>query len=290
MHNIYELTEDNISAYRDYVGADVAENLGRTYYHGLIVCDDSAGPVAGIVWEFRKLDSEEDSESVIEWIRVEDETAFEEMMEAYNMQMADKEIRRSKVVIPTKDGKILNSLLKKVGFDMKLSESDLTVVRLSELSGSPFIKKLEGRKIPDSIKALKSINPRTFRAGIAKCVVRGRKGLCEDLGDLYINWFEDDVSCASLDEKGINGFFLFHKKPSGLITVQLMICLDSDFKIILPRMMHRFVKAMEEKYGPDQKVAFDRHNEQTMLLAERLIPRGFGTPVYSGSREENNGR
>ena len=69
-----------------------------------------------------------------------------------------------------------------------------------------------------------------------------------------------------------------------------MICLDSDFKIILPRMMHRFVKAMEEKYGPDQKVAFDRHNEQTMLLAERLIPRGFGTPVYSGSREENNGR
>ena len=286
MYKVIELTDENISTYKDYVGADMAENIERTYYRGFVTCDGPGEPVAGMIWEFKNLDSQEDSESVIEWIRAEDEAAFEEMMEAYRVQIIDNEITRSRVVIPAKDGKGLKGLLKKAGFDMKFTESDLIVVRLSDLSETELMKKLEGRKIPETIKPLKSITPRAFRAGITKCVVKNRKGLCEDLDDLFINWFESDVSCASLTETGINGFFLFHKKPSGLITVQLMICLDANFKTVLPLMMRQFVTAMEEKYGPDQKVAFDRHNDQVMLLAEKLIPRGFGTPVYSGSREE----
>ena len=43
---------------------------------------------------------------------------------------------------------------------------------------------------------------------------------------------------------------------------------------------------MEEKYSPDRKVTFDRHNEQVLMLAEKLLPRGFGIPVYVGSRQE----
>ena len=287
MYKTLDLTDDNISVYRKYVGADMAENIERTCYHGLVTCDGSGGPVAGIMWKFKRLESADDSESVIEWIRAEDEAAFDEMMEAYHEKMINYEVRHSKVEIPAKDGKGLKTLLKKAGFDMKFTESDLIIMRLSQLSESEFMKKLQGRKIPDTIRPIRDLAPRAFKTGIAKCVIKGRKGLCEDLDDLYLQWFETDVSCASFDEKGVNGFFLFHKKPSGLITVQLMVCLDSNFKTVLPLMMRQFVNAMEEKYGPDQKVAFDRHNEQVLLLAEKLIPRGFGTPVYSGGREES---
>ena len=287
MHNIYELTEDNISAYRDYVGADVAENLGRTYYHGLIVCDDSAGPVAGIVWEFRKLDSEEDSESVIEWIRADIPEAFEMMMNAYRMRILGEEVVRSKVQIPVKNGKQMKDYLKNAGFDMKLTESDTAVMKLSELAGTAIMKKLKGKKIPGSIKPIKDISPLMFKTGIAKCVLKGKTGLCDDLGNLFIKWFETDVSCASVDGKDVNGFFLFHRKPSELIEAQLMICLDQNFKTILPLMMYQVISAMIKKYGPDQKVSFDRHNDQVLLLAEKLIPRGFGIPVYVGTRSES---
>ena len=287
MFVIVDLSDENIRLYSEYIDEDMAENIERSNYFGLVACDDFGKAKAGMMWQYKNVETDEDSESLIEWIRAENDEAFTQMMNAYQMRVLEKEVVRSKISIPVKDGKELKARLKDIGFDMKLTESDLIVVKLSELSNSAIIKKMRGKKVPSSIKALKELTPRAFRAGIAKCVIKGRKGLCEDLGDLYIQWFETDVSCASVDEKGVNGFFLFHKKPSGLITVQLMICLGSNFKSVLPLMMYRFVSAMEEKYGPDQKVAFDRHNEQVLMLAEKLMPRGFGIPVYAGSRKEN---
>ena len=133
---------------------------------------------------------------------------------------------------------------------------------------------------------MNQLSLRTFRKGISKCIDKGRFGLCEDLSELGIAWFEDTVSCVSTVEGIINGFFLFHKRPSGVLAVQLLICLDKSFKTTLPLMMKQFVVAMEENYPPDTLIELDRHNEQSMLLTERLLPRGFGIPIYAGSREE----
>ncbi len=286
MYVITELTDENISLFTEYIDEDMTENIERTNYFGLAAVDDFGKVKATMLWQYKNLELDADNESLIEWIRADDPEAFTRMIDVYRVMALENEVVTSKVVIPVKDGKELKALLKEAGFDMRLSESNLITVKLSELSDSAFMKKMRGKKIPGSVKTLKEIPPRMFRDGIAKCLMKGRTGLCDDLGDLYIQWFEMDVSTVSTGENGVNGLFLFHKKPSGLITVQLMVSLDSNDKSLLPMLIYRFVSAMEEKYSPDRKVTFDRHNEQVLMLAEKLLPRGFGIPVYVGSRQE----
>ena len=286
MYVIADLSDENMGLYSDYIDEDAAENLERVNYFGLVACDDLGGVKAAMIWQIKNLKPDAEKESLIEWIRSDDPEAMTRMLDSYRIRVAEQGGVRSTVVIPVRNCRELKAQLMDAGFDMRLSESNLIEVKLSELSRSALMNKMRGKKIPSSIKAIKEVPPRAFRAGIAKCLSKGRAGLCDDLGDLYIRWFETDVSCASMDENGVNGFFLFHKKPSGLIAVQLMICLDSNVRSTLPMLMYRFMCAMEEKYGPDQKVVFDRHNEQVLTLAEKLIPRGFGIPVYAGSRSE----
>jgi hypothetical protein len=285
MFQIIDINEDNLELYSAYLGEDLAENIGRSYYRGLVAVGDG-GPQSGMVWLLKHLDEEADTESNIIWVRSEDNDAFDEMMEAYSERARSEDVVRSHVFIPVKGGKEMKAMLIKKGFDMRLSESDVVVVKLSELSEMPLMKKLKKVPIPESIAPLNSLTLRTFRKGVSKCVMNGKYGLCEDLSELGIYWFEDEVSCVSSDDNGINGFFLFHLRPSGVMAVQLLVCLDNTFKTTLPFMMRQFVTAVEEKYGPDTLVELDRHNEQSLLLTEKLLPRGFGIPIYAGGRNE----
>jgi hypothetical protein len=104
-----------------------------------------------------------------------------------------------------------------------------------------------------------------------------------------MKYFDEDVSTCYVNGDGdIAGFILFHVLPSQMLSFQLMVCLDKDVGTILPGMMRRFVSSMEEYYYPDVKIILNRHNEASMLLSEKLLPRGFGIPVYVGNREENH--
>ncbi|MBO6214277.1 MAG: hypothetical protein J6N76_01925 [Lachnospiraceae bacterium] len=285
MYQISELTEDNIEFYTDYVGMDMADNIGRTYYSGLIASSDNL-PVSAIVWELKNKESDKDTESLISWIRVDDEGAFPELMAAYRERMLLSDVKKSTAVIPVRDGKHIRGILKDEGFNLRLTESDMMHVKLYELSGMPFIQKLKKLKLPDNIMPLNQITVRSFRKGIAKCLMGKNHGMCEDLVDLGIQWFENDVSCVSVADNGINGFLLFHARPSGVIEIQLMIAMDKEPQKILPYLMRCFVDEMEKKYEPDTQVAFDRNNPQMLLLMEKLLPRGIGIPVYAGSRTE----
>ena len=285
MYQIIDINEDNLELYTSYLGEDLAENIGRSYYRALVAVDDDK-PQSGMVWLVKHLDEEADTESNIIWVRCDAKEAFDQMMEAYSERARSEDVVRSHVFIPVKGGKEMKAMLIEKGFNMRLSESDVVVVKLSELSEMPLMKKLKKAPIPESIAPLNSLTLRTFRKGVSKCVMNGKYGLCEDLSELGIYWFEDEVSCVSSDDNGINGFFLFHLRPSGVMAVQLLVCLDNTFKTTLPFMMRQFVTAMEEKYGPDTLVELDRHNEQSLLLTEKLLPRGFGIPIYAGGRNE----
>jgi hypothetical protein len=239
-----------------------------------------------MVWVLRNMEKEADNESDIVFLKCDDFAVFKEMMDGYKARIRADMVIRSHAHIPVKNGKMLKDMLKKSGFSMKLTESDVIIVKLSELSEMPLMKKLRDKKMPDSITTLNQVSIRAIRRGISKSVSQGMVGLCDDLENLGVRWFEDEVSCVSTGDDGINGMFLFHLRPSGIVAVQLLVCLDSSFRKTLPNLMCRFVLAMEEKYKPDTRIELDRHNEQSLLLSEKLLPRGFGIPIYAGSREE----
>lgn len=286
MYRITDLTRDNTEFYADYIGEDMAENIGRINYRGFVLTEVDHKPVAGMIWRIKKPDAVSDTESVVEWIRADKEDAFDEMLASYKEWIDEDEAVSSKVIIPAKEGRVIKNLLKASGFYVRLTESDLIVAKLSTLAEVDLVKKLRDQPIPKSIKPLDQIPVRAFRSAILRCDRLGKTGICEDLTDLSIRWFEEDVSCVSEKDGEINGMFLFHRKPAGLITAQILVCFDNSTGVTIPLLMRKFIENMQEKYGPDTKVGFDRHNIRAMRLSEKLLPSGFGTPVYSGFREE----
>ena len=286
MYRITDLTRDNTEFFADFIGEDMAENIGRINYRGFVLTNGDSEPVAGMIWRITNPGAASDIESVVEWIRVDREDAFNEMLASYKDWIAEDEAVGSKVIIPAKEGREIKNLLKASGFSVKLTESDLIVAKLSTLAEVDLVKKLRDQPIPKSIKPLDQIPVRAFRSAILRCDRSGKTGICEDLADLSIRWFEEEVSCVSEKDGEINGMFLFHRKPEGLISAQILVCFDNSTGVTIPLLMRKFIENMQEKYGPDTKVGFDRHNIRAMRLSEKLLPSGFGTPIYSGSRNE----
>lgn len=103
---------------------------------------------------------------------------------------------------------------------------------------------------------------------------------------LLRTYFENDVSCYSEDDDQINGLLLFHQNPSGGLVVVVMAAIGSDYGKIIPQMIRHAVTNALELYPPETEVLIDRHNYASLALSEKLFPRGFGTPVYIGSRIE----
>lgn len=282
--SIIELDADNVVEYIPFMGEDMAENIQREFYRGIVIPSDTAdGIAAGMVWEYRNFEEDADTESVIEWIRIFDMEATDTLFDAYHEKIKSEGAVRSHFVIPVKGYKNEKEALKAAGFSAKLSEGDNIIVKLSELSAMPIMK---SRKVPHNIGTISELTLRKFRKGISKAISRGRKGLCEDLSYLSMGWFEGDVSCYSMDDDEISGFLLFHKLPSEMLSIQLMIGLDNNYDKNLLGMVRKFIVSMEEKYPPETKIVLNRHNSASLQLAEKLLPRGFGIPVYAGNREE----
>ncbi len=282
---IVELNEENIREYASDITEDVAENIGREFFRGIIAAaDDGKDMAAGIIWQYKNLEDEkQDTESVIEWIRIKDVNAAEALFAAYSESIAKEGALTSRVVIPVKDSKTEVQALKDAGFRIRLTEGDNIIVSLSELSELAVMK---SRKVPDYIYPLNTLVLRRFRRGVEQCISIGQKGLCEDLASLPMTWFDPDISFYAEKDGKFCGFLLFHVLPSGMICIQLMTGIGKDFQQTILGMIRKFIITMEEHYPPDTKIQMNRRNQASLQLAEKLLPRGFGIPVYTGSRGE----
>ena len=281
---ITEINQDNAWDYAGIIGDDMADNMSRYYFRGLLILDVSGDLCAGIIWELENLESSEPTFSRIKWFKAVDAENAGELFEAYKQRIEQDEVKKSFFVIPVDIGGVEKKILKDNGFSVRLTEGDDIVVSLEELTRIPIIRKTNPMR---NIEPLNSMTIRQFRSIMAKCVAIGKKGVCEDLQYLSMTFFEPDVSCFVQGEKDVTGIMLFHKKPSGIISIALMVAFDKDFSKTIPGMMRFFVDKMQEKYSLETKVHFNRHNEISFLLSEKLLPRGFGTPVYTGEREES---
>ena len=278
---IIELNEENIGYYQDYIGVDICENLSREFYFGLIAVNDDEIR-GGIIWHYKFLAG--DIKSVIEWCAAADSAAAEALFDSYASKIKENNIKHSDIVVPATKSREEKEILKEAGFKVRLTESDNIIVTLSELSAMSLMKE---RKIPRGVTTLGDITVRQFKEAISKCFFAGKKGLCEDLDILPVSFFDPDISvCYVNKEDVVMGLLLFHILPSGMLSIQLMVCLDNNVGVVLPGMMRKFVTEMEENYPPDTKILLNRHTEASLLLTEKLLPRGFGIPVYVGSREE----
>lgn len=282
---IIELTEDNIQEYVSFIGEDVAEHIGRIFYRGLIaLLEDQKDMAAGIIWRYTNLTEKKDTESVIEWLKIQDPEAAGALFGAYSEHIAKEKAVRSHAVIPVKDTGREQQALKEAGFKIRLTEGDNIIVSLSELFELPIMK---NRNVPDYIHPLNTLVSRRFRRGVQQCISIGQRGLCEDLEYLPMTWFDPDISFYAEKDGKFCGFLLFHKMPSDMIAIQLMTGIGKDFQQTILGMIRKCMITMEENYPADTKILMNRRNQASLKLAEKLLPRGFGIPVFAGGREES---
>lgn len=281
---VIELDQDNADTFAYYVGEDMAENLEREFYRGvLVLSDDEEELLAGMVWQYLNFEEEKDTQSEIEWIKVSQASAAEEMFALYTTSIAKEGAKKSSFVIPVIDNDKEIAALKAAGFREILTEGDDIVVDLATLSSLPIMK---NRRIPDGIGSLSEVTLRKYRKVISKCISYGRKGVCEDLSYLSMDWFDQEISSYCERDDAISGLLLFHRHPSGIFSLQLMVALHKNSQQDLIGMVKNSIMIMQSSYPPDTKVLLDRHNKAALLLAVKLLPKGFGVPVYSGSRDE----
>lgn len=281
MEIIY-LTEDNVTEYEEFIPEDIAENIGRDLCRGLIAAEGNA-PCGGMIWFLKGAKDEEKKESHILWFRAMRDLEGKLLLKTYRERILEEGVKVSTVSLPARTSRREKELLSAAGFQVGLTEGDEIIASLSEISEIPFIKKT---RVSDAINPLRSVTQRGFNRAINRIVQKGYYGLCEDIESLSRTYFENDVSCYSEEEGVINGFFLVHQRPSGRLSVELMVALGRDYQRLIAQMIAKAVKSAAEIYPPETEILIDRHNYGALALGEKLFPRSFGIPVYAGSREE----
>ena len=283
------LDENNIEDYTSYLGEDAAEDLVRNFFRGLVLLEEgNEEPLGWMIWELKNPTAKEQVESYIRWFYAGNSEEAGALFMRYSEMIAEDGVEKSTAIISaTKESNSLRNILTEQGFDMVLTEGDDVSVGLSELLIMPIFQKK--REPSDKLHPLEDMPLRSFRSVTSKLEMLGQKGNCEDLSFLPMNYFDKSVSCYYEDDNSVKGVVLFHKQPSGSLALKVMRAFDVSQKEapkILMKMLFFSIELMKSCYSEDTQVVVDRHNDAAFLLSEKLFPRGFGRPVYRGSRNE----
>ena len=275
----------NIEGMRDLIPPDVAENIGRTWYRGLVAGEEGNSAYRGIlIWEYKNAGSDSmPTESEIVWASGDEQKTLDLLFSGYNERIAEEHTVRSGFEFsfpPPEDA--ARSFFPGEGFSLKETESRDIFVTVQELSDL----KLSNKEVPFYIKAIDKLNTRQFRNGVVNCLYSGRKGLLEDMVWLSRDFFDQEVSaCVVMDEKA-QGFLLVHETASGVLVVEFLFANSVEGNKDVLEMVRFSIRAAARKFPPETKVLLRRHNPSVKALVDKLFPGKKGAAAISGERAE----
>ncbi|MCR5452855.1 MAG: hypothetical protein K6F00_09530 [Lachnospiraceae bacterium] len=279
---LFEIDQFNIDQEGSIIPPDVAENIGRLCFHGMVTGKDTQ--CGGIVWSYKNAEEEEkDTESEIVWFFGEGKEVLDNLLGAYRSQIEDELTVVSKIELPMdKEASLLGEALSGVGFEIENAESIDVYVTVEDIKGLKLVKK----KPAFYIKPLSEVEYRQYKNGITDVMFHGRKGLLEDIAWISKEWFEQDVSsCVILDGK-VKGFFLIHKTPTGTLVLELLFAVDIDPKKTVLNLLRFSAREVIKRYPPETKILIRRHSSNVNALVKNLFPDKKGDIVMSGVRQE----
>ncbi len=280
--DIIELTMNNIDEYTDYITEDAAENIERTFYHGLIVIKEKI-PIAGMLWEIKNSLSERDVVSNIDFLRIEAEEAAELLFGEYKKSISQDEVEISTFTLSDRLSEKEKKALKNAGFSVELVKDDIVKLNLSEIAKLEFFI---GIQPSEFVKPLNRMTQREFSVTLQRFERMGIYGICEDLAFLPRSYFENDVSCYLEIKEKISGIFLIHRSPSGVLKVVNFTTDCKENAIWLPHMMWQTIAMARVIYPHHTEVWFTKNDHASKALYERLFPKVHVSSVYKGDRNE----
>ncbi len=278
--NIKEIMEDNIEDYSSVISEDVAENMERMYYRGLACHDDDDNVQSAMIWELKAVEKEADTEARIECVYADDPGSLDALLEEYHSQAVSEDVVRSFFEITALDDAV-GSALGSLGFEVSSGEGHDVLLSVSELMNLPLMKKSP----PDYIKSISELDLKSYHQGIMKLLFKSDVCAMEDMSYLPKTWFDQDVSCYVTTDDKVNGIFLIHEFPSGILMPVLYHATGPDYVKDLAYMMIYSIAQAAKKH-PDGKVLVRRRNKSVAAMVGKLFPGKKGETAMSGKREE----
>ncbi len=120
------------------------------------------------------------------------------LFERYNEIARANEVYRTTFVLPAKDSKDEKTVLKEMGFKVRLTEGDLVTCDLSEVRKLDLVSKV---KPGDSIRALRTASQRGFTNAIRRLAMGEHAGVYRDLA--FLPSLKDRISdiCNAINER-----------------------------------------------------------------------------------------
>ncbi len=115
-----ELNEINVEEYLPYLGEEVAENVGRVFFRGLVLREDEVDrPLGWMIWELKNLEAGEHVRSCIRYFEADDAEESEVLFSHCKEMISADNVEESSVIIPaTGKAQQRRQFLNAQGFDM----------------------------------------------------------------------------------------------------------------------------------------------------------------------------
>lgn len=173
--NIIELNEGNITDYKNIIDPDAAENIGREFYHGIAAESDEASYSGALIWEYKNVEDDADTDAEIVFINAESKEVTKELLSEFDKLSSGEDVVRSffeafDIRDEVKEGFAGD------GFSVSAGESRDLFVSVSDLSALAAKK-----KVPPKIVGLNDIEEVQFMQGVLNCLFCGKKGIVDDL-------------------------------------------------------------------------------------------------------------
>lgn len=277
---IIEITKGNAKDFEAVIGEDLVNDMSRYFYRGIAAVDDNGNCNGALIYELLGVDSDEDTRSRIRLLEGDNDEVKAKLEEEYRNVAAEDEVAKSFFV--TSESEVA-SFFEKMGFSKSNAESKELRITVGDLEKLPLNRKV---KVPDYIKSLNEVSILQYRNFVKKTLIKGNKGIVEDLAYLPLNWFDRDASSCSISDDKVDGILLIRKTPSGELHPQLYTAFGPEYVKTLGFMMVQSVNYMLENYSPDTKIVIYRHSKEVVTLTHKLLSGYKGDEILIGSRDE----
>ena len=274
---VLEITQENINNFGSIMPEDVIESIGRKFYHAKVLMDDSQETLGCLVWSYKDVNEESDTEAEIVYISIADEDSGRELFDSFVNEAKEEAVGRVFLEFGT-DDETLKDFLTDIGFNITEKESRDIYVNILELQNIKFLQK----RPPSRVYALFDVSAREFRQGIMKCIYFGKRGLMEDLSSLPKTWYDPAVSCAVKADDEITGVLLIHTFPSGDVMPCLLFADGPDAKMDLLDMLRFSAQSVSYQYSENTRLLIRRESPTTIGLVKKLFPDKKGENIYYG--------
>ncbi len=273
---------DNIDEYSDVVDVDVAENIGRMFFHGLAGHDpDDHSLLSLLIWELKSVENIKHTSSELRFIYTADPSFISPLLEKYHEEAMNDKVRRTFFEITSREPD-MGEALSECGFSIRQVESrdiDVTVDECKELS-------IAKKDAPPYIQSIDILDNQEFYQGLMNILFRYENPALEDLAYLPRQWYEQTVSCYCETDGKVTGLLLVHAAPSGILVPVLFFSVGADYKMCLIEMLRFSIARAAESYPGDTLIRIHRRSRDVSVLSEKLFPGKKGEPAVAGERSE----